>query len=296
MILSKDSPHYQELPGIAVLLGGLWVMNISYWGFNQYIIQRALAAKSLPEAQKGIAFAAYLKLLMPVIVVLPGMAALILAPNLSAPDQAYPSMMNLLPVGLKGLVFAALIAAIIASLASKVNSISTIFTLDLYAKIKKDVPEHQLVTVGRIAAVAAVIIGILTARPLLGGFDQAFQFIQEFTGFFTPGIVVIFMLGLFWKRASEAGALTAAIGSVVLSAVFWWLQETGQFIFPFMNRVGVVFIVSLIAAVVVSLLAPAKPDAMKIKLDKISYKTSLGFNLAAVGVIAFLILVYTIWW
>src|SRR3989344_292575 len=126
MILSKDNPHYQELPGIAVLLGGLWVMNISYWGFNQYIIQRALAAKSLPEAQKGIAFAAYLKLLMPVIVVLPGMAALILAPNLSAPDQAYPSMMNLLPVGLKGLVFAALIAAIIASLASKVNSISTI--------------------------------------------------------------------------------------------------------------------------------------------------------------------------
>jgi len=296
MILSKDNPHYQELPGIAVLLGGLWVMNISYWGFNQYIIQRALAAKSLPEAQKGIAFAAYLKLLMPVIVVLPGMAALILAPNLSAPDQAYPTMMNLLPVGLKGLVFAALIAAIIASLASKVNSISTIFTLDLYAKIRKDTPEHQLVTVGRIAAVAAVIIGILTARPLLGGFDQAFQFIQEFTGFFTPGIVVIFMLGLFWKRASEAGALTAAIGSVVLSAVFWWLQETGQFIFPFMNRVGVVFVVSLIAAVIVSLLVPAKPDAMKIKLDQISYKTSLGFNLAAVGVIAFLILVYTIWW
>ena len=233
---------------------------------------------------------------MPVIVVLPGMAALILAPNLSAPDQAYPSMMNLLPVGLKGLVFAALIAAIIASLASKVNSISTIFTLDLYAKIKKDVPEHQLVTVGRISAVAAVFIGILTARPLLGGFDQAFQFIQEFTGFFTPGIVVIFMLGLFWKRASEAGALTAAIGSVVLSAIFWWLQETGQFIFPFMNRVGVVFVVSLVAAVVVSLLIPAKPDAMKIKLDQISYKTSLGFNLAAVGVVAFLILVYSIWW
>lgn len=279
-----------------MLLGGLWVMNISYWGFNQYIIQRALAAKSLPEAQKGIAFAAYLKLLMPVIVVLPGMAALILAPNLSAPDQAYPSMMNLLPVGLKGLVFAALIAAIIASLASKVNSISTIFTLDLYAKIRKDVPEHRLVTVGRIAAVVAVIIGILTARPLLGGFDQAFQFIQEFTGFFTPGIVVIFMLGLFWKRASEAGALTAAIGSVVLSAIFWWLQESGQFIFPFMNRVGVVFVASLIAAVVVSLLVPAKPDAMKIKLDQISYRTSLGFNLAAVGVVAFLILVYSIWW
>ncbi len=296
MILSKDSPHYQELPGIAVLIGGLWVMNISYWGFNQYIIQRALAAKSVGEAQRGIAFAAYLKLLMPVIVVLPGMAALVLAPNLSAPDQAYPTMMNLLPVGLKGLVFAALIAAIIASLASKVNSISTIFTLDLYAKVKKDVSEHHLVTVGRIAAVGAVVIGILTARPLLGGFDQAFQFIQEFTGFFTPGIVVIFILGLFWKRASEAGALTAAIGSVVLSGVFWWLQETGQFIFPFMNRVGLVFVVSLIAAIVVSLLVPAKPDAMKIRLDGVSYRTTIGFNLAAVGVVAFLILVYSIWW
>jgi len=296
MILSPDNPHYKDLPGIAVLVGGMWIANLSYWGFNQYISQRALATKSLAEAQRGVVFAGFLKLLMPVVIVLPGIAAVVLAPNLAKPDQAYPTMMNLLPVGLKGLVFAALIAAIIASLASKVNSISTIFTLDLYAKIKKDTPEHQLVTVGRIAAVAAVIIGILTARPLLGGFDQAFQFIQEFTGFFTPGIVVIFMLGLFWKRASEAGALTAAIGSVVLSAIFWWLQETGQFIFPFMNRVSVVFVVSLIAAVIVSLLVPPKPDAMKIKLDKISYKTSLGFNLAAVGVIAFLILVYTIWW
>ena len=174
------------------------------------------------------------------------------------------------------------------------NSISTIFTLDLYAKLRKDAPEHQLVTVGRIAAVAAVAIGILTARPLLGGFDQAFQFIQEFTGFFTPGIVVIFILGLFWRRASEAGALTAAIGSVVLSAIFWWLQETGQFIFPFMNRVGVVFLMSLAAAIVVSLLVPPKPDTMKIRLDGVSYRTSAGFNLAAVGVIAFLILVLSL--
>ncbi len=296
MILSRDNPHYQDLPGIAVLVGGLWVMNISYWGFNQYIIQRALAARSVGEAQRGIAFAAYLKLLMPVIVVLPGLAALVLTPGLTAPDQAYPSMMNLLPPGLKGLVFAALIAAIIASLASKVNSIATIFTLDLYAKVRADASEHRLVTVGRLAAVAAVTIGILTARPLLGGFDQAFQFIQEFTGFFTPGIVVIFILGLFWKRASEAGALTAAIGSVALSAAFWWLQETGQFVFPFMNRVGVVFVASLVAAVIVSLLVPARPDAMKIRLDGVSYRTTAGFNLAAAGVIAFLIVVYTIWW
>ena len=296
MILSPDNPHYQELPGIAVLLGGLWIMNISYWGFNQYIIQRALAAKDIGEAQKGVLFAAFLKLLMPVIVVLPGIAAVMLAPELARPDQAYPTMMGLLPSGVLGLVFAALVAAIVASLASKINSVATIFTLDFYAKWRKDTDEVGLVRIGRIAAGIAIVLAIATARPLIGGFDQGFQYIQEYTGFFTPGIVVIFMLGLFWKRASEAGALTAAIGSVVLSAVFWWLQETGQFIFPFMNRVGVVFIVSLIAAVVVSLLAPAKPDAMKIKLDKISYKTSLGFNLAGVGVIAFLILVYSIWW
>lgn len=296
MILSPDNPNFNELPGIAVLLGGLWVMNISYWGFNQYIIQRALAAKSLGEAQKGIAFAAYLKLLMPVIVVLPGMAALVLAPALSAPDQAYPTMMNLLPAGLKGLVFAALIAAIIASLASKVNSISTIFTLDLYAKANKTASERQLVTVGRIAAVAAMVIGILTARPLLGNFEQGFQFIQEFTGFFTPGIVVIFILGLFWKRASEAGALTGAILSVVLSAVFWWLQYADIFAFPFMNRVGVVFLMSLAAAIVVSLMSPPKEGTMQIRLDGVSYRTSTGFNVAGVGVILFLIAVYAIWW
>jgi solute:Na+ symporter, SSS family len=296
MILSPDNPNFKELPGIAVLLGGLWVMNISYWGFNQYIIQRALAARSIGEAQKGIAFAAYLKLLMPVIVVLPGMAALILAPSLSAPDQAYPTMMNLLPTGLKGLVFAALIAAIIASLASKVNSISTIFTLDLYAKVNKGASERHLVTVGRISAVAAMVIGILVARPLLGGFSQAFQFIQDFTGFFTPSIVVIFILGLFWKRASEAGALTAAIGGVALSGYMFWLDKAGIFTLPFMNRVGVVFVASLIAAVVVSLLFPPKPGTQQIRLDGVSFKTTFGFNMAAVGVIAFLIAVYAIWW
>ena len=296
MILSPDNPNFKELPGIAVLLGGLWIMNISYWGFNQYIIQRALAAKSLGEAQKGIAFAAYLKLLMPVIVVLPGMAALVLAPTLSAPDQAYPTMMNLLPAGLKGLVFAALIAAIVASLASKVNSISTIFTLDLYAKANKGASEQHLVLVGRIAAFAAMLIGILVARPLLGGFSQAFQFIQDFTGFFTPSIVVIFILGLFWKRASEAGALTAAIGGVALSGFMWWLDREGIFTLPFMNRVGVVFLVPLAAAVIVSLLSPPKAGTMQIKLDGVSYKTSLGFNIAGAGVIAFLIAVYAIWW
>ena len=195
----------------------MWIANLSYWGFNQYIIQRALAAKSLAEAQKGVIFAAYLKLLMPVIIVLPGIAAVMLAPGLARPDEAYPTMMRLLPAGIAGLVFAALIAAIVASTASKINSVATIFTLDIYNKIGEPKSETRLVIVGRIAAVVAILLAILTARPLLGSFDQAFQYIQEYTGFFTPGIVVIFLLGLFWKRATEAGALAATIGSFVLS-------------------------------------------------------------------------------
>ena len=137
MILSKDSPHYMSLPGLSVLIGGMWVMNVSYWGFNQYIIQRALAAKSIDEAQKGIAFAAFLKLLMPVIVVLPGIAVFVLGADISAPDQAYPHAMTLLPMGIKGLVFAALLAAIVSSLASMTNSISTIFTMDIFSFLQQ---------------------------------------------------------------------------------------------------------------------------------------------------------------
>lgn len=296
MILSKDNPHYKDLPGIAVLVGGLWIMNISYWGFNQYIIQRALGAKDLKEAQKGIAMAAYLKLLMPVIVVLPGIAALVLAPQGIKPDQAYPEMMKLLPPGLLGLVFAALVAAIVASLAAKINSIATIFTLDVYAKARPGQSEKQLVTVGRITAIVAVLIGILTAKPLLGGAEQAFQFIQEFTGFFTPGIVVIFILGMFWKKTTTAGALTAAIGSAVLSAMFWYLQEHAIYTMPFMNRVGVVFLLSLVGAVLVSLVAPAKTEVSVVTLEGVSYKTTTGFNIAGVGVILILIALYATWW
>ncbi|WP_454714166.1 sodium/sugar symporter [Caulobacter segnis] len=296
MILAKDNPHYKDLPGIAVLVGGLWIMNISYWGFNQYIIQRALGAKDLKEAQKGIAMAAYLKLLMPVIVVLPGIAALVLAPQGIKPDQAYPEMMKLLPPGLLGLVFAALVAAIVASLAAKINSIATIFTLDIYAKARPNQSEGRLVAVGRITAVVAVIIGVLTAKPLLGGAEQAFQFIQEFTGFFTPGIVVIFILGMFWKKATTAGALTAAIGSAVLSGLFWYLQEQAIYTMPFMNRVGVVFLLSLAGAVLVSLVAPQKKEVSVVTLEGVNYKTSTGFNIAGIGVILILIALYATWW
>ena len=190
LIFTKDSPHYVSLPGISVLVGGMWIMNLSYWGFNQYIIQRALAAKSTQEAQKGIMFAAFLKMIMPLIIVLPGVAAAILAPDLAAPDRAYPTVMNLLPSGILGLVFAALIAAIVSSLASMMNSISTIFTMDLYRNFKPgEESEGELVRTGRIASFSAIVIAMILARPLLGNFPQAFQYIQEFTGFFTPASV-----------------------------------------------------------------------------------------------------------
>ena len=292
MILSKDNPFYKDLPGISVLIGGMWIMNVSYWGFNQYIIQRALAAKDIAEAQKGVMFAAFLKLLMPVIVVLPGIAALMLVPGLDKPDQAYPKMMALLPTGVLGLVFAALIAAIVASVASKINSVSTIFTLDLYNKHGKQHDEAHLVKIGRIAASAAIVLAIFTAKPLLGSFDQAFQYIQEYTGFFTPGIVVIFMLGLFWKRANEAGAIAAAVGSFALSIVLKlaWPE------LPFMDRVGLVFLLALALAVIVSLTLRASSDPNRIRTDDVSYATSGTFNFGALGVTAILIALYAAFW
>ena len=293
MILSKDNPFYKDLPGISVLIGGMWIMNVSYWGFNQYIIQRALAAKNIAEAQRGVLFAAFLKLLMPVIVVLPGIAAIVLAPGLERPDQAYPTMMRLLPTGILGLVFAALVAAIVASLASKINSVATIFTLDFYAKRKGEAPsEGKLVKVGRIAAAVSVVLGILTAKPLLGSFDQGFQYIQEYTGFFTPGIVVIFVLGLFWKRANEAGALSAAIGSFVLSVVLKLAWPT----LPFIDRVGLVFLLALALAVIVSLLTARAEGKDFIRTDDVVYKTDGVFNFGALGVVAILIALYASFW
>ena len=292
MILDKDNPFYKDLPGISVLVGGMWIMNISYWGFNQYIIQRALAAKDIAEAQKGVLFAAFLKLLMPVIVVLPGIAAVMLAPGLDKPDQAYPTMMRLLPTGILGLVFAALVAAIVASLASKINSIATIFTLDFYAKMKPQADQQKLVRVGRITAAVAVLAGILAAKPLLGSFDQAFQYIQDYTGFFTPGIVVIFMLGLFWKRANEAGALAAAIGSFVLSIVLKlaWPE------LPFIDRVGLVFLLALALAVVVSLLTRHAPEKDIIDTRNVDYTTGTVFNMGGIAVLAILAALYALFW
>ncbi len=292
MILSKENPHYMSLPGISVLVGGMWVMNLSYWGFNQYIIQRTLAAGSLLEAQKGIAFAAFLKLLMPIIVVLPGIAIYVYSPTLSAPDQAYPAAMALLPTGIKGLVFAALLAAIVSSLASMTNSISTIFTMDIYANFVDKDKQKNPVVIGRVVAIVAMIIAMVCAKPLLGNFDQAFQYIQEFTGFFTPGIVVIFLLGMFWKKTTALAALCAAIGSAVLSFFFKLVLPS----LPFIDRVGLVFIICAALAVIISLIQKQVISKGVVDLDDINFDTTGGFNLSALLVSLILCALYITWW
>ena len=293
MILSEDNPHYMSLPGLSVLVGGMWIMNFSYWGFNQYITQRALAAKNLKEAQKGIALAAFLKLLMPLIVVLPGIAAYLLAPDLEKPDQAYPEMMKLVPAGLMGITFAALIAAIASSLSSMSNSISTIFTVDIYKPlINQEASEEKLVVIGRSVAALAMIIAVVVAQPLLGKLDQAFQYIQEFTGFFTPGIVAIFFLGFFWKRATAHSALVAGISSAVLSLTLKLLWPE----LPFMDRVGLVFVACILFAVVVTLFEKTGEHPNAIDLNDMQFKTSRGFNLSTLAVSLILVAFYAAWW
>jgi SSS family solute:Na+ symporter len=292
MILTPDNPYYRDLPGLAVLLGGMWMMNVSYWGFNQYIIQRGLAAKSVNEAQKGIVLAAFLKLLMPVIIVLPGIAALVLHPGLERTDQAYPTLMASLPVGIKGLVFAALVAAIVASTASKINSIATIATMDLYRAWKPNTEQKQLVTFGRIVAVVSIVVAIIITKPFLSNFGQGFQYIQNFTGFVTPGICVIFLLGLFWARTTATAAMVSMLATVVLSWVFYkYLPD-----YPFMNRVGWCFVAGIVIAVAISLMSPQKEAAMRVDIKNVDFSTGTGFNIAALIVVGILGYLYWLWW
>ena len=259
MIFEKDQEGYSTLPGIWTLLGGLWILHLSYWGFNQYIIQRALGAKDLPEAQKGLVFAAVLKLIMPLIIVLPGIAAVMLAtPEFGALDQValdaktdstYPSLMGIMPQGIRGLIFAALIAAIVSSLASMVNSISTIFTMDIYkSMIITDANEQHYVNVGRAAAAIAMVIAVIAAKPFLGGFDSAFQTVQEYSGFIAPGVVSVFLLGMFYKWSNSEGAFTVLILSVLLSIVLKLYAPD----LTFVNRIWVVFLLSTAAGIIVS--------------------------------------------
>ena len=248
---AKTPDAYFDIPGIAVIVGALWLTNLGYWGFNQYIIQKGLAAKSLDEAKKGMVFAAFLKILIPFIVCIPGVCAFYiktqqpelfsqLAGGISVADDAYPFLIrNFTPVFVKGLSFAALSAAVISSLASMFNSTSTIFTMDIYKQyFKKDASEKRLVNVGRITSVSALIIAMIAVYPIMGGADQAFQIIQEYSGFVYPGVVVIFGLGLLWKRASGPAAVVAAIGTFVFSIAFKFLLPN----VPFMLRMGYVFL------------------------------------------------------
>lgn len=302
MVLSRDNPNHTYLPGLSVLLGGMWIMNLSYWGFNQYIIQRALAAKSVREAQAGVAFAAFLKLLVPLLVVVPGIAAFVLTPDLERADQAYPTMMALAPVGVRGLIFAALIAAIVSSLGSMMNSIATIFTMDIYKPLRPQSSERSLVVVGRSVAFGALVLAVFAARPLLGQADQVFQWLQEFTGFFTPGIVTLFLLGMFWKRATAFGAFCAAIGSAAYSLIFKFdlTRHVGLDLaldtVPFMNRVGYVFLLCAATMIAVSLAQGGKQHAKAIHHEKISFATSARFNVAGAVIAVILIGLYWLWW
>jgi len=296
MILSPDNPSYNNLPGIWILVGaGVWIGHFAYWGFNQYITQRALAAKSLAEAQKGVMFAAYLKLLMPIVIVLPGICAAMavemqLIPGITKPDQAYPSMMTLLPHGLLGLTFAALVAAIVSSLASMTNSISTIFTMDVYRSFAKTEPSQKtLISIGRVAVVAGLVIAVAVA-PLLDSFESLFQYIQEFTGLFTPGILVIFLVALFWKKATSLSVLIAAILSLTLSITISSLFPD----FSYIHRMGVVFFLSGFGCFITALIQGYKDQPKAIILSDINFSTSKAFNINATVIIAILVGIYSI--
>ena len=330
MILSKGeiiTPNgrdaWWDLPGLAVLIGGMWVANLYYWGFNQYIIQRTLAAKSLEEGQKGIVFAAFLKLIIPLIVVLPGIIAYVMnldpetgqlnmallsnegflgtAGNI-ANDNAAPWLIkNFIPVGLKGLILAALAAAIVSSLASMINSTSTIFTMDIYkSTINKKADDKQMVKVGRLTGLVALIVAMILA-PQLGSLGQVFQFIQEYTGVVSPGIFAVFLMGLFYKKATNNAAIWGVILSVPIAMYFkvapnGWSDASIFVNIPFMNQMLVTCIGTLLIIALISYFEGNEDDPKGIVLTKKLFATSSTFNLAAFGVMLITAMLYAIFW
>lgn len=328
MILDKSNENYSALPGLTVLIGGMWIINLNYWGCNQYITQRALGA-DLSTARNGILFAAFLKMLMPIIVVLPGIAAWVLykegyiladgtnfqdAMTVNGSvnkDNAYPLLLNLLPTGLKGLSFAALTAAVVASMAGKANSISTIWTLDIYkGYINKEADEKHLVRMGRIAVLASLAIAIIIT-PFMG-IDKTggFQFIQEYTGYVSPGIFALFSLGFFWKRTTSKAALFALIGGVTLSIVSKYIptwtgmndtlfytafpDADGTYMIPFMDRMGWVFLFCVVSMVIISLVDPEGKDNPKgLEIDAKMFALKPGFIAGSVIILIMLLFLYT---
>jgi SSS family solute:Na+ symporter len=313
MIITRDNPEYFNLPGIAVLIGGMWVANLYYWGFNQYIIQRTLAAKSIREAQRGIAFAAFLKLIIPLIVVIPGIVAYVMftQPEGTAAipgvqeafatgdggvnyDKAYPWLIKVfIPVGLKGLVLAALTAAIVSSLASMLNSTSTIFTMDIYKPyMNKTASEHTIVVVGRITAAVALVIAI-TMAPIMGNIPQMFQYIQEYTGLVSPGILAVFLMGLFWKKTTNKAAIVGAVSSIFVALILKFIPVE----LPWMDQMFYTLLITMAIIVMVSLNTSELDDDPKgLKLTAGLFKTGPVFNISAYIIMTILAVLYIIFW
>ncbi|MDY0973519.1 sodium/solute symporter [Massilia sp. CFBP9012] len=324
MVLSRDNPAYMDLPGMSTIIGGMLIVNLNYWGCNQYIIQRALGA-DLHTARKGLLFAAFLKLLMPIIVVLPGIAAYALdrsgtlgdamRPNGELnPDRAYPTLLALLPAGIKGLAFAALTAAVVASLAGKANSIATIFTLDIYNKhFNREASEQKMVWIGRVSVVVSMAIAVLLA-PLMG-IDKkgGFQYIQEYTGFVSPGILAMFLLGFYWRKTTAAAAMFATIGGLVFSVFLKFLplamdlsflapigfavdNGAGVYEIPFLDRMLIVFIMVVIGMVVMSKMAAQDGTLKRMHIDRSLFRVDGGFALGSAVICVLLVAIYGIGW
>lgn len=299
-----DDPYF-DIPGIVVVVGALWLTNLGYWGFNQYIIQKGLAAKSLDEAKKGMIFAAFLKILIPFIVCIPGVCAFYimngsyegtpvfellgekLAGSIDRSDDAYPYLIrNFTPVFVKGLSFAALAAAVISSLASMFNSTSTIFTMDIYKQyLNKNASEKRLVTVGRLTSVCALLLALIAVYPIMGGADQAFQVIQEYSGFVYPGIVVIFGLGLLWKRASGVAAVVAAIGTFAFSIFFKFTMPD----VPFLLRMGYVFICLVVLFFGISFMSGKTKPAEELSENTIKTQLKYAYVCLVTSIVCFVI-------
>ena len=312
MIFKDGDKYYKELPGLSVLIGGMLINNLAYWGCNQYIVQRALGA-DLKTARKGILFAAFLKLLIPVIAVLPGITMYVLHQNgmfqqemvdatgTLKPDHAYPTLMNLLPSGLKGVAFAALTAAIVASLAGKSNSISTIFSLDIYKKyFNKEASEQKIVRMGRWAVIASMLIAAIVA-PALRSLDQAYQFIQEYVGFLSPGVLAIFLLGMFWKKTTAKAALAGALLTIPFSTVLKLLPvwTNGAFPdYPFLDRMTITFFTVAGVMVLISLREPkTEKQTHHIEINKVlMFNLSTGFVIGSVIICGILAALYTVFW
>lgn len=310
LILEKGHPHYDKLPGLGVIFGGMLINNLAYWGCNQYIVQRALGA-DLATARNGILFAAFLKLLVPLIVVIPGIAMFVLHENglfqnemsmdgVIKPDQAYPTLMNLLPSGLKGVAFAALTAAVVASLAGKANSISTIFSLDIYKKmININASEKQLVNTGRWAVVISITVAAFVA-PALRSLDQAYQFIQEYVGFLSPGVLAIFLLGLFWKKTTSGAALFGTILTIPLSATLKFLPDwTGGIfpVYPFLDRMFITFWIVLFLMIIISLMTPASVHRKEIlPFEKSMLEVKPAFIIGSILILGILTALYTVYY